>query len=223
LSKSHGDAPSRCAIYGMPGLGKTQLLLQYTKVSWDRHQYSSIFWISATSVEKIIQGISGILNLIEHPDRYLQDQTAKLTAARLWLEKSNDWLLVFDNVHRETLSFLRAHLPLRNERGNILFTTRTLDVAELLANAAGEQHPILGLRALEIRETVELLFEDAGIDTETVTPSLLGQAEDLVKHVGLLPLAVVGAASYMKQTHTTIDHMLELYLKERKIEVSSNF
>jgi hypothetical protein len=153
----------------------------------------------------------------------LQDQTAKITAARLWLEKSNDWLIVFDNVHRETLSFLRAHLPLRNERGNILFTTRTLDVAELLANTAGEQHSILGLRVLELRETVELLFEDAGIDTETVTPSLLGQAEDLVKHVGLLPLAVVTAASFMKQTHTTIDHMLELYLKKRKIEVSSNF
>jgi hypothetical protein len=170
--------------------------------------------------------MSGILDLIEHPDRYLQDQTGKLTPARLWLEKSNNdggrgWLLVFDNVHRETLSFLRVHLPLRSKMGNILFTTRTVDVEELLANTAGGQHPMLGLQALELRETANLLFEDAGIDAGSVTPSLLGQAEELVEHVGRLPIAVVQAASYMKQTFTSINYMLELYKKDRKIEVSS--
>jgi hypothetical protein len=209
----------------MPGLGKTQLLLRYAKLSWDQNRYSCIFWISAASVDKINQGISGILDLIEHPDRYLQDQTAKLTAARVWLEKyeGGDWLLVFDNVHRETLSFLRVHFPLANERGNILFSTRTEDVAESLVNAAGEQHPILGLQVMDLRETANLLFKDAGINAEIVTPSLLGQAEDLVKRVGRLPLAVVQAASFMKQTHTFLHNMLEFYKKERKLEVSSMY
>jgi hypothetical protein len=212
----------------MPGIGKTQLLLRYAKLSFDQHQYPCIFWISATSVDKINQGISGILDLIKHPDRYLQDQTAKLTAARLWLEQSpkddgDDWLLVFDNVHRETLSFIRVNLPLRNERGNILFTTRTADVAESLVSAAGERHSILGLHALELRETANLLLDDAGIDAGTVTLPILGQAEDLVKRVGCLPLAVVHAASFMKQTHITLGNMLELYKNERKIEVCSYF
>jgi hypothetical protein len=220
LSKPHSGVPSRCAVYGMPGIGKTQLLLRYAKVSWDQNIYSCIVWIPATSVDRITQGISGILDLIEHPDRYLQDQTAKLKAARIWLEKyeGGGWLLVFDNVHRETLSFLRVHLPLTNERGNILFSMRTKDVAESLANAAGERHQILGLRSMELRDTTNLLFADAEIEA---APSLFSQAEDLVKRVGCLPLAVVQAASYMKQTHTTLDRMVELYKKERKVEVRS--
>jgi hypothetical protein len=207
----------------MPGIGKTQLLLRFAKVSWDRHRYSCIFWISATSLDKINQGISGILDLIDHPDRHLPDQTAKLTAAQHWLERyeGGDWLLVVDNVHRETLGFLRVHLPLTNERGNILFSTRTEDVAESLANAAGEQHQILGLRAMELRDTANLLFADAGINTGMVTPSLLNQAEELVKRVGSLPLAVVQAASFMKQTHTSFDSVLELYKRERKMKAST--
>jgi hypothetical protein len=223
LNESHSGVPSRCAVHGMPGIGKTQLLLRYAKVSWDQHLYSCIAWISATSVDRIIQGISSILDLIEHPDRYLQDQTAKLTTAKHWLEKheSGDWLLLFDNVQRETLGFLRDHLPLMNERGNILFSTRTEDVAESLANAAGEQHRILGLQSMELRDTASLFFADAGIDAGMAAPSLFSQAEDLVKQVGLLPLAVVQAASFMKQTRTTLDDMLELYKRERKVEVNS--
>jgi hypothetical protein len=223
LNESHNGVPSRCAVYGMPGIGKTQLLLRYAKVSWDQHLYSCIFWMSATSVDRIIQGISGILDLIEHPDRYLLDQTAKLITAKLFLEKyeGGNWLLVFDNVQRETLGFLRDHLPLANERGNILFSTRTEDVAESLANAAGEQHKILGLQVMELRDTANLLFADAGIDAGIATSALFSQAEDLVKQVGLLPLAVVQAASFMKQTRTTLDDMLELYKRERKVEVNS--
>jgi hypothetical protein len=223
---NHPGVPSRCAVHGMPGIGKTHLILRYAKLSFDQNRYTFVFWISATSVDKINQGISGILDLIGHRDRHLQDQTAKVTAARLWLEQpgdgdGSDWLLVFDNVHRDTLGFLRGHLPLRNERGNILFTTRTEDVAEALTNAGGEQHPILGLQSLELRESAKLLFEDAGIDAKAVTPSMLGQAEDLVKRVGLLPLAVVQTASFMKQTHIGIANMLELHKNKRKIEVCS--
>jgi hypothetical protein len=223
LSEFHSGVPTRCVVYGMPGIGKTQLLLRYAKLSRHHHLYSCIVWIPATSVDRITQGISGILDLIEHPDRYLQDQTTKLKAARVWLEnyEGGNWLLVFDNVHRETLSFLRVHLPLTNERGSILFSTRTAEVAESLANVAGEQHRTLELQAMELQETADLLFADAGIDAGMVTPSLSSQAEDLVKCVGCLPLAVVQAASFMKQTHSTLDRMLELYKKERKIEVRS--
>jgi hypothetical protein len=88
LSKSHNGSPSRCAVHGMPGLGKTQLLLRYAKLSFDRHQYIRVFWISATSVDKLNQGFAGILDLIKHPDRFLEDQYAKLTSARLWLPRN---------------------------------------------------------------------------------------------------------------------------------------
>jgi hypothetical protein len=208
----------------MPGIGKSQLSLHYAKISFELGHYSHIFWTSAASVDKLIQGFAEILNLVGHRDRYLQDQAAKVTAARLWLEDPHgddevDWLFVLDNVDRSTLDFLSSHLPQKNTRGNILFTTRTRDFAETLVTTAGHRDRTLKLEAPGLRDSANLLLEDAGIDEGSVTPSLLSHAETLVQCVGRLPLAVVQAASFMKETQTSFDDMLELYKSEQKIEV----
>jgi hypothetical protein len=223
-SAQKSDVPTRCAVHGMPGIGKTQLMLRYAKLSFDKNLYSHIFWISSTSVDKLTQGIANILDLVGHPGRNLREQSAKLTAARLWLEESHihgctRWLIAFDNVDRSTLGFLRTHLPRRNAQGNILFTMRTDDVAQALVNVGGEQHRTLELRALEVRDTTILLFEDAGIDAGSVSPSQIYQAEQLVQRVGRLPLAVAQVGSFMKQTHTALDEMLVLYKTEERMDV----
>jgi hypothetical protein len=221
LSKVQDGKPSCCAIHGMPGIGKSQLVLHYANISFESGRYSYIFWMSAASIDKLNQGFSQVLESVRHPDRYRQEQNAKLIAARLWLEEvAGDWLIVLDNVDRSTLGFLRMNVPRTNRRGNILFTTRTADVAEALVNMTGHQHSTLQLQALDPRDTTTLLFKDAGIDMEMVTPLLLKHAEQLVECVGRLPLAVVQAASFMKQSHTSVEKMLEMYRSEQKIEVS---
>jgi hypothetical protein len=223
LNKVQNGTLSCCTVYGMPGIGKSQLILHYAKTSFDRGLYSYIFWISADNVDKLNQGLAEVLDLVDHPDRYWQEQDAKIFTAQFWLEEPHGkWLLVFDNVDRSTLDFLRTHLPSRNAGGNILFTTRTADVAEALVNMTGHRHLTLQLRALDPRDTATLLLKDAGIDvTKMVTPLLLDRTEELVECVGRLPLAVVQAASFMKQSHMSLDKMLEMYRSERKIEVSS--
>jgi hypothetical protein len=206
----------------MPGVGKSQLILHYAKTSFDHGRYSYVFWISGTSVDKLNHGLAKVLDLVGHPDRYLQEQSAKLTAARLWLEEPHDcdWLLIFDNVDGSTLDFLRTYLPRRNARGNILFTTRRADIASTLVTMAGNQNSILPLRSMELWDSANLLMKDAGFDTGTVSPSMLSHAEELVECVGRLPLAVAQAAACIKQTHTTLEEMLELYKSAQKIEVS---
>jgi hypothetical protein len=206
----------------MPGVGKSQLVLHYAKIFFDQGRYSYVFWISATSVDKLSHGLTQILDLIGHPDRHQQEQRAKLIAARLWLEESHrDWLLVFDNVDSSTLDFLRTYLPRRNARGNILFTTRRADVAQTLMTMMGNQHSILPLRSMELRDSANLLLKDAGFDKGIVSPSMSSQAEELVQCVGRLPLAITQAAACMKQTHMTLEEMLELYKSAQMIEVSS--
>jgi predicted ATP-dependent serine protease len=140
LDIAHGDNPSRCAIYGMPGIGKTQLALKYTVDSFSEHRYSYIFWVSVTSAEKLSQGLVRILDLLNLHDRFNPDQSAKLTAARQWLESSSSngrWLLVLDNADRSTLRDIRSLLPRTNSAGKMLFTTRTKDLADALASTAG--------------------------------------------------------------------------------------
>jgi hypothetical protein len=203
----------------MPGVGKSQLSLRYAVKSVHGGWYTYIFWTSATSIDKLTQGFSKVLDLVGHPDRHVQDQSMKLTTARLWLEECGvHWLFIIDNVDRSTLDFLTTHFPRRNSQGNVLLTTRTVQVAEALANMTRTSHSALKLQTLDLRESTSLLFHDAGIRSEIVTPAQLSRAEELVQCVGRLPLAVVQAASLMKETDMTLEDLLHLYRSER-IEV----
>jgi hypothetical protein len=217
------DVPARCAVHGMPGLGKTKLILRFAQIAFARLLYSHIFWMSAATPDKLMKGMTKILDLVGHAERTRSEQDAKLTAARLWLEDSQRiggvrWLLIFDNVDRSALEFLHEHLPRRNAKGNILFTTRSSDVAHALVRIAGGYHSMLDLRVPDLAEATHLLFSSAEIDASTVTPMQRIQAEQLVRNLGCLPLAVVQAASYMRQTDLTLDNMLHIS-KRHKIEV----
>jgi hypothetical protein len=207
----------------MHGIGKTQLALQYAKLAFDQSQFSHIFWIQATTIEKINLGLTNILGLVGHIDRDHQEQSVKLRSARLWLEWPDrdgvDWLIVFDNVEMETLDFLRTHLPRQNNRGSILFTTRTRKVAESLVS--GKQDCAIELGALDVSTAVELFFRDANVDTGAVDDSLTTKAEEIVGCVGRLPLAVSHAASFMKESQRSPEEMLAIFEGEQKIDVSS--
>jgi NB-ARC domain len=218
----HGDVPTRCAVYGMHGVGKTQLALQFAIQSFDQQRYSHIFWISATTVEKLNHGFADLLMRVGHPDRFrLADQTAKLKAARRWLEDSCsiNWLLVLDNVDPTVLGFLQQNLPHRNQQGNILFTTRTNVVAAALARTAGKQHHVIELGLPEVEDATSLLLAESSINVTAATPLTKSKAEEVVKFVGRLPLTVSHAASFMKQTHKTLDDILLLFHSEHRTQV----
>ncbi|KZP22557.1 hypothetical protein FIBSPDRAFT_695204, partial [Athelia psychrophila] len=168
LASCIGDEPSRFAIWGMPGLGKSQTALKYAHCSFKSGRHTHIFWITATTMEKVSQGLVKVLDLVKHLERHNPNQAAQVTAARLCLEHSEQhgfsrWLVIFDNVTLASLSFLRENLPRQNVNGSILITTRTSDVAEALTNVAGKQHPVHELDALTLEQSAELLLKRAGV------------------------------------------------------------
>jgi hypothetical protein len=222
LNGSHGRVPTRCIVHGMHGLGKTQLALQFANSSYDDGRYSLIFWISATTIDKLNDGFAKILDLIRHPGRHLLiDQSSKLTEARRWLEDSTSttWLLVLDNVDVSTLNFIRNNLPRQNRRVNILFTTRTVAVAFALSYTAGQQHQLLELGLPETQDAVKLLLKESGIDAASASWVTKSKANEVVKCVGCLPLAISQAACFMKECHKELDYMLLLLQSEQKIQV----
>ena len=218
LDTLYGDVPARCALHGMHGVGKSQIFYALAKDLYDNGRYTNIFWMQATTIEKLHQGFSRLLKLVTHPDRSSTDDETRLMAARRWLEDfdSGRWLLVIDNVARETVDFLREHLPRKNGRGSILFTTLTEDVAKALTDVAGKRHGIVELRIPDVEDAAKLFLKhvnDAG------TPADEGKIQEVVKGIGCLPLAVAQAASYMIGTGRSLDDMLALFKSERKIEV----
>ncbi|KZP05616.1 hypothetical protein FIBSPDRAFT_1004244 [Athelia psychrophila] len=204
------DTPSRYAIWGMPGLGKSQLALSYANASFKAGRHTHVIWIPATTLEKVNQGLVKILDLTQHMDRNNSDQGARLTAARLCLERSGQdlkWLIILDDVTPATLQFLREHLPRQNGHGSILITTRTLDVAKAVTSVAGQQHPVHELKALSTEQSAKLLFKSAGIQSSAAAD--LKSAQKLVKQIGCLPLAVEQAGSYMRRSGLTGAGQLE--------------
>ncbi|KZP17602.1 hypothetical protein FIBSPDRAFT_830428 [Athelia psychrophila] len=134
FSSPTGSVPARCAVWGMPGLGKSQLVLKYAHSSFELRRHTYIFAISATTVEKLTQGLATVLELVQHPARHNPDQAVQLTAARHCFENSAEygfveWLIMFDNATSETVAFLLQHFPRQNANGSILITTRTLEIA----------------------------------------------------------------------------------------------
>ncbi|KZP04264.1 hypothetical protein FIBSPDRAFT_1011260 [Athelia psychrophila] len=218
-----GSAPARCAIWGMPGLGKSQLGLKYAHSSFESGRHTHIFAISATTVEKLTRGLAGVLELVQHPARYNPDQSVQLTAARHCFENSEkhgfvNWLIIFDNATSETVAFLRLHLPRQNANGSILITTRTLEIAEALTAVAGQQHPIYELKALSRIQSAELLLNKAGIPSTAALD--LESAKKLVQRIGCLPLAVDQGGAFMKQNgFSSANRLNNLYNKQGSKEI----
>lgn len=218
------DIPTRCAVYGMSGLGKTQLILKYAKQCFDQGRYSFIFFVSASSIEKLNQGFTKILHLVDHPDRYHPDQSVCLTMARRWLETCLDghatWLLLVDNVEKATLKFLRELLPRRNPKGRILLTTRGEDIATALVSTSNPHDHVLDLQVPNIKDAAVLFLKEAGKKLNPEETLTSQQAESLAHSVGRLPLAVSNAAAFMNKSHASLSDMVGLYRSSQKMEVS---
>jgi hypothetical protein len=178
--------------------------------------------------------------LIKHPDRNHPDQSTRLAAARRWLEDEttsssssptgtsntntspSKWLLILDNITRESLGFLQEHLPITNPSGNILLTTRAAIVAEAITNIAGQEHQILDLQTPDLSDAANQFLRESGTlnsNYGTSTSILTSGAEELVELIGRLPLAISHVASFARQSRNSLEGILRIYRSEHIYEV----
>ena len=225
LTPRPDNLPARCAIVGMPGLGKTQLALKYSLEVFDQARGPMIFWTSAATPEKLAQGLCKILDIVDHVDRDHMDQNVRLSAAQRWLEDAGSsfslpWLLVLDNVNEESVPFLREHLPRANGHGAILLTMRSIDVASALITSDLNQ-VILELEDFSPADAKNLLLAELQASNPDNTASQIAEAEILVKCVGCLPLAIGHVASFANQHLKRLDYILHLFENKHAMEVLS--
>jgi hypothetical protein len=212
-----------CVIHGMPGVGKSQIALRFAQDAFDAGHFAYVLWISASTLEKLTQGLSSLVDLLELPHPGTNNQNARLSATRRWLEAAKDegakWLLVFDNVGDSTIELIRALIPRNHGGGRMLFTTRSEQTASLLAVHGAHQHKIIELLPPEVEEAVDLFYAAAGT---LIRPEERSEARKLVKTIGRLPLAIDQAASFLKvsQGHYNISGLIDLYEGEHGIDVS---
>lgn len=176
------------ALYGIGGVGKTQLAIEYAHRAED--YYEIIWWIAAEQPELVDLRLANIavgLGLVpQGADRSIAAQTALGH-----LRRRSKWLLVFDNA--TDAAALSPWLP--GGGGHVLITSRIASWHELATP--------FELQVLRRAGSAELLRRGRG-DLSDDEVELLGD------RLGDLPLAVAQATAVLAETGMAARDYLQL-------------
>ncbi|KAL6712732.1 hypothetical protein ACLMJK_009670 [Lecanora helva] len=209
LSTKHGGR-SCAVLYGLGGVGKTQVALEY--IFRAREPTTAVFWVYAGDVSRFADSYKRVAAECQIPGRDDPD-TDTLQLVRIWLETKYQfqWLMVIDNVDDRTILFEQAeglvtgkalieYIP-QTGMGSIIYTTRSRDIGIDLAHGA---EPI-SVPPLDPKEGLSML--DGSITKETTEADQMSLLEELA----YLPLAISQAAAFMMKRRKTIaDYMVLL-------------
>ncbi|KAK3643209.1 hypothetical protein LTR56_010356 [Elasticomyces elasticus] len=197
-------------VHGLGGMGKTQLCVEFARKH--KTDFSAILWLDGSSQDALRQSLaSAFLRLrttsttpSSNPDHTATDLQESINGLLQWLSLPNNtsWLLIFDNVDRDWQSQPRdeqaydylAFSP-SADHGSILVTTRLSRLQRPLAS--------LHLHNVDDRCGREMLETRAG--------KQLPGVEKLLDKLGGLPLALVQAGAYLRQTNMSMELYLESY------------
>ncbi|KAI9776224.1 MAG: hypothetical protein M1816_005406, partial [Peltula sp. TS41687] len=207
------DRPSKIAVTGLGGVGKTQIVLELAYRTRERYPECSIFWMPAANAESLEQAYLGVGQQLRIPglDKEQAD-VKKLLQYHLSQESVGQWLLIFDNADdidmwinhaksRNGSPGLVDYLPI-SSRGGIIFTTRSRKIAVKLA----PQHVI---KVPEMDEEVATQL----LNKSLIDQTLLQNRQNILKlleELTFLPLALVQAAAYINANGTTLSNYLSL-------------
>ncbi|CAE6446543.1 unnamed protein product [Rhizoctonia solani] len=191
-----------CVVFGLGGVGKTQLVLSVIERNWDEWDY--IIFVDASSKEAIEEGLKEFATAKRLGKTY-ED-------AICWLQSCHDrWLLVFDNADTASTN-IRQYIP-GGQRGSILITTRLPDLARL----AKGPDSVCRLSSMSNADGLALFLKTAHWEDHNLPKSEMNAAEALLKDFGCLALAIVHAGAYIAHAPgMTFTRYRNLFLSQRK-------
>lgn len=210
-------APAKVAIYGLGGIGKTQIALELAYRAREKAPECSIFWIQCTSYESVQQAyvnIAEALGISDIEPAKIKEQVK----AHLSQDIAGKWLMIYDNADDMELWTkgstiappLKNFLP-RSENGHVLFTSRNRKLAMRLASPDVLSIPDIDkITATKILENS--LVQEGLLHDNYMTTTLLEQ-------LGFLPLAINQAAAYINENEIVLSDYLSL-LKDREADAA---
>ena len=180
---------STVALYGMGGVGKTQIAAEIAHRGRRAGRYDLVGWVRAETVVTLIQDLAALASTLGIPASAGQEQLA--AAVLRELARRDRWLLVYDNAPAGDA--VRDWLPAGE--GHVLITSRSRGWGGLARGVAVTQ--------FATSEAVAYLDQRTDGTTE--------QHAELAQTLGYLPLALAQAASYMDRTGLSVAGYLRLY------------
>ena len=196
----------RVALYGLGGVGKTQLALEYIHTM--KANYERVYWISAVNESTLFSGFQEIAKRTRCVSNYANLKPADVAECVLsWLNERESWLFVIDNL--DDVDVVQGYLPNRSSGRHTLITTRKSHCHHIPAEG-------LEVGVLDIDEAQDLLFLRSKIGAAGETPEGKAEGVEIVKELGCLPLAIEQAAAYIREASRDIFKFLPSYRKSRK-------
>jgi hypothetical protein len=161
-------------LYGLGGIGKTQLAIRFARLHQD--DFSAVFWLNGKNQDMLMHSLAAILprlpgaNLIADPKTKEEIEHAAQEVLQ-WLATlhNSKWLLIFDNIDKYSVAEqpeseqpesdaydVTKFFP-STDHGSIIITTRIPRLAEV-----GQSYPV---QELQSSEAAKLLLSSAGQTT----------------------------------------------------------
>lgn len=186
------------AVYGLGGVGKSELALQHAVAC--RDEYPLIWWITAEDPEQIQAGLAALAARLCRPVATTSTTAEAAEWALAWLQGHPGWLMILDNVNDPgDVEPLLGQLT----SGHILVTTRRDTGWDRIASP-------IRLDVLDPGPATDLIAARTGSHGQAGQDAAALIAEEL----GYLPLALDQAAAYITQTHISQADYLQR-LRER--------
>ncbi|KAH8828692.1 hypothetical protein DL96DRAFT_1679305 [Flagelloscypha sp. PMI_526] len=185
-------------LYGVGGSGKSQLGLKFIQRSRKNQQFTEVFFMDASDANTL-HGDFETLARATSSGSTVEDALHYLSS------NQGNWLLFLDNADDIQLD-LRPFVSWLH--GNVLITTRN----QALRIYAPDCH--IHVKPLTMDESVALLMHGLAqkLD-ETTKPT----AEEIVKELGCLPLAVSHARAYLARGSCDLNDYLRLYRSDHTL------
>jgi len=177
------------ALYGMGGVGKTQVALEYAHRF--KADYDLVWWIPAERGNEITLALAALADRLGLPVGDDVVQAAKTALDALRRDVAGRWLLVFDNA--DDPDELDPYLP--SGSGHIMITSRN----HAWTHSAEPLEVDVFTRAESV---AHLMHHVPDLDP--------GEAEDVASALGDLPLAIEQASAWLQETGTPAATYVEL-------------
>ena len=191
------------ALYGLGGVGKTQIAIEYAYLH--REDFDIICWLRASDsitlansyIELSRNSDLILLGSPKFPDQHDNVDIAK--EMKSWFERQDGlkWLLIFDNADKITENL--ADMIPRHGNGCVLTTSRNQESDGELAVGGRE------VEEMKEAEAIQLLMKRARCE---------GPEQDsktLVSILGYLPLAIEQAAGFIRSKKISVARYIAIY------------
>ncbi|KAE8321654.1 hypothetical protein BDV39DRAFT_210507 [Aspergillus sergii] len=222
---SFGLLHNRIALYGLGGVGKSHIAIEFAYRFTTEHPEASVFWVHASSIDRFKQGYCDILDacgVLPEVDNRDSDRPMRV---REWLEKQHHkWLLIIDNADEASLltsegnikggklgtaTQAHKHLSILDylpdcSHGSIIITTRDRVAGVRFTKSCA--HNLIEVVSMTEAESASLIKSAA---TEQCPED--SEVDELAEILENLPLAIVQAMSFIQENALTLGEYIELY------------